>query len=140
MKVDKVILEINKAGAPTDLTQTIDILTRLHRKGFCLSVDDFGIGYSSVEQLQDVPFSEIKLDFNIIREACAVNAMARTVLSSSVEMATKLNLSTVAKGIETQQDMDLAMELGCDQVQGWFIARPMHFDELMEWLHTWKPV
>ncbi len=140
LKVDKVILEITKTGAPTDLTQTIDILTRLHRKGFRLSIDDFGIGYSSVEQLHSVPFSEIKLDFNLIREACAVNAMARTALTSSVEMATKLNLSTVAKGIETQQDLDLAMELGCNQVQGWFIARPMHFDELIEWLQTWKPV
>ena len=140
LKVDKVILEITKTGAPTDLTQTIDILTRLHRKGFRLSVDDFGIGYSSVEQLQSVPFSEIKLDFNLIREACAVNAMARSVLSSSVEAAAKLNLSTVAKGIETQQDLDLAMELGCDQVQGWFIARPMDFDELIAWLHTWRPM
>jgi len=140
LKVDKVILEITKTGAPTDLTQTIDILTRLHRKGFRLSVDDFGVGYSSVEQFKTVPFSEIKLDFNFIREACAVNAMARTALSSSVEMAAKLNLSIVAKGIETQQDLDLAMALGCNQVQGWFIARPMNFDELMEWLHTWKPI
>lgn len=140
LKVNKVILEITKTGAPTDLTQTIDILTRLHRKGFKLSVDDFGIGYSSVEQLQAVPFSEIKLDFNLIREACAVNSLARRVLSSSVGVAAKLNLSTVAKGIETQQDLDLAKELGCDQVQGWFIARPMDFDELIEWLHTWKPV
>lgn len=140
LKVDKVILEITKTGATTDLTETLDILTRLHLKGFKLSVDDFGIGYSSLEQLQRIPFSEIKLDRTFIREAFAGNATARTILSSSMEMAAKLNLTTVAKGIETQEDFDLVKALGCDQVQGWFIAKPMRFNELIDWLRIWKPL
>ena len=137
LKVENVILEITETGVMADLTKALDIMTRLRLKGFRLSIDDFGTGYSSMEQLQRIPFSELKLDRTFVQGA-ADNATARTILSASVKMASKLKLTTVAEGVETQEDLDLMRGMGCDLIQGWFIARPMPFDELIDWLRVKK--
>lgn len=139
LKAENVILEITETGLMADLTKVLDIMTRLRLKGFKLSIDDFGTGYSSMEQLQRIPFSELKLDRTFVQSA-AENATARTILSSSVEMAAKLKLTTVAEGVESQDDLDRIRGLGCDLAQGWFIAKPMPIDELIDWLRIGKQV
>ncbi len=135
LKVGNVILEVTETGVMDDLTKTLDIMTRLRLKGFKLSIDDFGTGYSSLEQLQRIPFNELKLDRAFVKGA-ADNATARTILSASVGMAAKLNLVTVAEGVETQEDLDLVRGVGCDFVQGWLIAKAMPVDELIAWLQA----
>jgi len=132
-----IILEITESRLMENLASALEILTRLSMNKFKLSVDDFGTGYSSMEQLQRAPFSELKIDRAFVNGATH-DKSARAILESSVDLAKKLNMSIVAEGVETQEDWDLIAELGCDQVQGYFIAKPMPFDELKTWLRQWN--
>ena len=134
-KAENLILEITETGIMADIVTAMDVMTRLRLKGFKLSIDDFGTGYSSLEQLQRIPFSELKLDRSFVQGAVEKSS-ARAILASTIEMARKLKLSTVAEGVETQADLDLVRGLGCDLVQGWFIAKAMPVAQLIEWLHA----
>jgi PAS domain S-box-containing protein len=138
IQTERLILEITETGVMADLATSLDVMTRLRLKGFKLSIDDFGTGYSSMEQLRRIPFGELKLDRSFVQGA-AENPSTRAILASSIEMARKLKLSTVAEGVETQADLDLVRGLGCDLVQGWFVARAMPVDRLIEWLREYKP-
>lgn len=137
LKVDDIILEVTETGVMEDLTTALDVLTRLRIKGFGLSIDDFGIGYSSFEQLGRIPFTEMKLDRSFVSRGTQ-DASARAILESSMDMARKLGLSTVAEGVETLQDLELVRTLGCDRVQGYLIAKPMPVGELIAWLRDAK--
>ncbi len=130
---ENLILEITETGVMADVATSLDVMTRLRLKGFKLSIDDFGTGYSSMEQLQRIPFGELKLDRSFVQGA-AEKPATRAILASTLEMARKLKLSTVAEGVETQADLDLVRGLGCDLVQGWFIAKAMPVEQLIEWL------
>ncbi|MBC8211965.1 MAG: EAL domain-containing protein [Gammaproteobacteria bacterium] len=137
MDVARIMLEITESRLMQDITAALDILTRLSLKGIGLSIDDFGTGYSSMEQLQRIPFTELKIDRAFVNGACA-NSSARAIVESSVQLAKKLNMSIVAEGVETQQDLSLVTSLGCTFAQGYFIARPMPGAELIEWHQEWK--
>ncbi|MBK1695055.1 response regulator receiver protein [Chromatium weissei] len=130
---ENLILEITETTILSDLDISMDVLTRLRIKGFKLSIDDFGTGYSSMEQLQRIPFGELKIDRSFVQGAGERPAV-RAILAASINMARKLNLSTVAEGVETQADLDLVRGLGCDLVQGWLIAKAMPTAELIDWL------
>jgi EAL domain-containing protein (putative c-di-GMP-specific phosphodiesterase class I) len=130
---ENLILEITETTLLSDLDVSMDVLTRLRIKGFKLSIDDFGTGYSSMEQLQRIPFGELKIDRSFVQGAGERPAV-RAILAASINMARKLNLSTVAEGVETQTDLDLVRGLGCDLVQGWLIAKAMPAAELIDWL------
>lgn len=132
-KAENLILEITETGVMADMATALDVMTRLRLKGFKLSIDDFGTGYSSMEQLQRIPFGELKLDKSFVQGATEKTA-ARAILASTLAMAQKLNLSTVAEGVETQADLDLVRGLGCNLVQGWFVAKAMTVDQLLVWL------
>jgi PAS domain S-box-containing protein len=132
-KAENLILEITETGVMADIATALDVMTRLRLKGFKLSIDDFGTGYSSMEQLQRIPFGELKLDKSFVQGA-SEETMARAILASSIEMARKMKLSTVAEGVETQTDLDLVRGLGCDLVQGWYIAKAMPLEQLLVWL------
>lgn len=137
-KAENLILEITETGVMADVATSMDVLTRLRLNGFKLSIDDFGTGYSSLEQLRRIPFNELKLDGGFVKGA-AEKLASRTILAASIDMAHKLNLVTVAEGVETQADLDLVRGLGCDLIQGWFIAKAMPLDELLVWLHARLP-
>jgi EAL domain-containing protein (putative c-di-GMP-specific phosphodiesterase class I) len=128
-----LILEITETTILSDLDISMDVLTRLRIKGFKLSIDDFGTGYSSMEQLQRIPFGELKIDRSFVQGA-AERPAVRAILAASINMAHKLDLITVAEGVETQADLDLIRGLGCDLVQGWLIAKAMPVAELIVWL------
>lgn len=137
LRAADVILEVTETGVMEDLTTALDVLSRLRLKGFGLSIDDFGIGYSSFEQLGRIPFTEMKLDRSFVSKG-AEDAAARAILESSMDMAHKLNLSTVAEGVETELDLKLVRSLGCDLVQGYLIAKPMPVKDLIVWLDNAK--
>ena len=133
-----IILEVTETGVTKDLAIALDVLTRLRLKGFGLSIDDFGIGYSSFEQLGRIPFTEMKIDRSFVNRGTQDSA-ARAILESSMAMAQKLELVTVAEGVETEAELELMRGLGCDNVQGYLIARPMPADELLRWLKARQP-
>ena len=119
-----IVLEITETAAMTDVAHAMENLTRLCMNGFALSIDDYGTGYSSLQQLMRIPFSELKVDQSFVK-GFADQEVPRIVVESSIEMAHKLQVRSIAEGVETQQDWDTLKRMGCDVAQGYYIARPM---------------
>ncbi len=130
---EHLILEITESGLMNDARIGLDVLLRLRLKGIGLSIDDFGTGYSTIDQLRRLPFTELKVDQSFVASA-AKNPASQIILQSSLEMARRLNLRTVAEGVENEADLQLIREMGCDVVQGFLVAKPMPLKEFVEWL------
>lgn len=120
----RMILEITETAAMTELAPALENLTRLRMHGFGLSIDDYGTGFASMQQLARVPFTELKIDQGFVT-GCAANKQARIIVEASHALARGLGLKAVAEGIESQEDWDTLKALGCDIAQGYFIARPL---------------
>ncbi|HYC48805.1 MAG TPA: EAL domain-containing response regulator [Burkholderiales bacterium] len=131
-----IVLEITESTATTDIGRVLENLARLRIKGFELSIDDYGTGYSSLEQLTRIPFTELKIDQSFVTHA-GRHESARVILGSSLEMARKLKLRAVAEGVETSANWNLLVDLGCDIAQGYYISRPMSKELFMDWLGAW---
>jgi EAL domain-containing protein (putative c-di-GMP-specific phosphodiesterase class I)/AmiR/NasT family two-component response regulator len=127
-----IILEVTESATTADVSHSLENLSRLRMKGFGLSIDDYGTGYSSLQQLTRIAFTEIKIDQSFVANAAAQQS-ARIILESSLDMAKKLGISTVAEGVETQDQWDLVRDLGCELAQGYFIARPAEASALLTW-------
>jgi len=137
LDVSKVMIEITESRLMHDAATSLEILSRLCLKGLALSIDDFGTGYSTMEKLRLIPFAELKIDRSFVTGAINDTAQ-RAILESSIDLAKKLDIKTVAEGIETQADWDLVKSLGCDVGQGYFMAKPMRGAELSDWLIDWN--
>jgi EAL domain-containing protein (putative c-di-GMP-specific phosphodiesterase class I)/ActR/RegA family two-component response regulator len=129
-------LEVTESRLIEDQVASLDVLLRLRLKKVHLSLDDFGTGYSNLSQLRDLPFDELKLDRSYVREGENWERTA-AILESSVEMAKKLGMTIVAEGVETLEDWRRVELLGCDQVQGWFTAKPMPGGHIPQWIEAW---
>lgn len=105
----------------------------LKDEGFTLLMDDFGSGYSSLNILLETPFDVIKLDKKFI-ENMMVSGKGKLILEQVVSMSNKLDLGLLAEGVETQEQVELLQSIGCDQVQGYYYAKPMPEDEFFELL------
>ena len=127
-----VVLEVTESRVMENVAAVLEVLTRLRMKGVGLSIDDFGTGASSLQQLKRIPFTELKIDRAFVSGAPRDDE-ARAMLQSSVDLASSLGLTTVAEGVETQEEWDLVADMGVDQVQGYFVAKPMPADQLLEW-------
>ncbi|MBI1174955.1 MAG: EAL domain-containing protein [Sideroxydans sp.] len=138
-KVDpsSIVLEITESAAMTDAAQALENLARLCMNGFTLSIDDYGTGYSSLQQLTRIPFNELKIDQSFVKDF-SDNETSRIVVESSIDMAHKLQLKSVAEGVETQQDWDNLKAAGCEIAQGYFIARPMDLRAFHDFLAIYK--
>ncbi|WP_297463451.1 EAL domain-containing protein, partial [Ferrovum sp.] len=126
-----IVLEITESAAMTDAAHALENLARLCMKGFILSIDDYGTGYSSMQQLTRIPFGELKIDQSFVKDFSA-NQTLRIAVESSIDMAHKLKIKCVAEGVETQQDWDMLKNMGCDTAQGYFIAKPMDLAAFIE--------
>jgi EAL domain-containing protein (putative c-di-GMP-specific phosphodiesterase class I)/AmiR/NasT family two-component response regulator len=135
LKVDpvRVIIELTETTATQRTAETLDILTRVRLKGFQLSIDDFGTGYSSLVQLAQLPFSEIKIDQSFVG-AMFASEEASKIVAAMIRLGKELHLTTVAEGVETEAQVRALTELGCDQAQGYFFARPMDGETAQAWL------
>jgi EAL domain-containing protein (putative c-di-GMP-specific phosphodiesterase class I) len=136
---DRVIFEITETVAMTEVACALENLNRLRMHGFGLSVDDYGTGFSSLQQLTRVPFTELKIDQEFVK-GCATNGSSRTIVESSVHMARRLGIKSVAEGVETQQDWDVLKAMGCDLAQGFLIAKPLDRGSFLEYCTTPQPV
>jgi EAL domain-containing protein (putative c-di-GMP-specific phosphodiesterase class I)/FixJ family two-component response regulator len=132
IKPRNIVLEITESAAATHLGKVLENLSRLRMKGFGLSIDDYGTGYSSMQQLTRIAFTELKIDQSFVRNSAQPSS--RAMIESSLEMAEKLDIVAVAEGIETRAEWDLLRELGCPMGQGYFIARPMDATEFLRYL------
>lgn len=132
-----LMLEVTESRLMDDPLSALEILTRLRLKRIGLSIDDFGTGHSSLAQLRDIPFTELKLDRSFVHGA-AHDGAQRAILDASLDMARQLGITTVAEGVEDREDWEFLRARGCHLAQGWFIARPLAAGELPAWIATWN--
>jgi EAL domain-containing protein (putative c-di-GMP-specific phosphodiesterase class I)/CheY-like chemotaxis protein len=135
LPVERLTIEVTESVANTNLAAALENLARLRLRGFALSVDDFGTGFSSLGRLVASPFSELKFDRSFIT-GIAPGTPRWLVVESVIALARKLGLQTVAEGIETQAEWQLLKDAGCECAQGYFIAKPMARDDFMAWAQT----
>ena len=136
---ERIVLELTETSAMVDPILSLDLLTRLRMKGFQLSIDDFGTGFSSMVQLVRLPFSEIKVDKSFVMQA-QNSSESRTVIKSIVELGHSLGLLVTAEGVEDLDTLNYLNTLGCDLAQGYFIARPMWGEAARNWVEQRKSI
>jgi len=132
-----VMLEITESRLMSPSPVPLENLVRLRLQRFDLSIDDFGTGHSSLAQLRDVPFTELKVDRGFVKGA-RHDQIIRPMLEGSIGIAKRLGMVVVAEGVETEDDWHLLREIGCDLAQGWFIGRPMSEEQIPRWLTHWR--
>jgi diguanylate cyclase (GGDEF)-like protein len=127
-------LEITESVVMDEPKMVIEALNRLKSYGIKVAIDDFGIGFSSLSYLQQLPLDRIKVDRAFIRDLAAPNG---TVIAETIiNLGKKLGLATIAEGIETIAQADAVRAMGCDEVQGFLYAKPMPTTELLEFLRN----
>lgn len=132
-------LEVTETRLMDDLRIPLEALSRLRLKRIRLSIDDFGIGNSTLAQLRDLPFDELKIDQSFVHGACK-NKKLQAMFNSCLALAKQLKMSVVAEGVEDQADFDFVCKTGCDIAQGYFIAKPMPGADIPAWIRSWKNV
>jgi len=128
-----MILELTESEAIRNVAAAIENLTRLRMRGFGLAIDDYGVGYSSMQELSRMPFTEVKIDRSFVM-AAASSEKHRMMIAHTVEVARLSGLKVVAEGVETRAEMDLVASLGCDMIQGFLVAEPMDAGEFLRWM------
>ena len=127
-----VILELTETSAMSNALRSLETLTHLRLAGFGLSLDDFGMGYSSMEQLARMPFTELKVDKAFVTDL-GTNPESRVMTKSIIELAHGLELEVTAEGVENAEAFVRLAKLGCDNAQGYHLGRPMSPHAIMEW-------
>ena len=123
-----IVLEITESAAMRDPEQALDILNQLAAMHFQIAVDDFGTGYSSLAYLKRFPVTELKIDRSLVQGA-DLDTDGQIILESTIEMGHIMGLLVTTEGVETQAEFDLVKKLGADYVQGFWLSKPMPFDE-----------
>jgi EAL domain-containing protein (putative c-di-GMP-specific phosphodiesterase class I) len=129
-----LMFELTETGLLEVPSASLERLTLLRLMGCGLSIDDFGAGFSSLQRLCQLPFNEIKLDAGFVRGVMH-EPRCRAVISSTLALGDALGMAVVAEGIETEEQRQLLLELGCTHGQGYWCARPMPGADLLHWLN-----
>ncbi len=132
-----VTLELTESAMMHEAAQVLNVLARLRLKGFGLSVDDFGTGWSSLAQLARLPVTELKIDQGFINGA-AGDARNRAVVEASIELGRKLGLTTIAEGVRNVDEWQMLAELGCARAQGELISMAVSGDQLAATIEKWR--
>lgn len=138
LRCDRNLLqfEITETSVPPNPATALDILARLRLKGFNLSIDDFGTGHSSLEQLQQLPFAELKIDLGFVM-AAKTDHKSRVIVESSITLGRQLGLSVLAEGVEDEGCWNWLRASGCELAQGYFISKPLPISQIIPWSLEW---
>ncbi|MFQ5543949.1 MAG: EAL domain-containing protein [Nitrospiria bacterium] len=130
-------LELTESVAMDNVEARIDSLNQLHRMGVDILIDDFGVGYSSLSHLKRLPIQAVKIDKSFVDDVCSdTNDLA--IVTAIIAMAHSLKLSVIAEGVETAEQLKVLKSLGCDEVQGYLISKPITADEATKFLISGK--
>ncbi|SFD20297.1 EAL domain-containing response regulator [Pseudoalteromonas denitrificans] len=136
MKPDQVILEITEEHALANDKQ-LETLNRLRLRGFGVSLDDFGTGFTNLNQLRTLPFTEIKIDRSLICELHN-DLFSQTIVNALVSLTNKQNIDLVAEGIETFEELEFLQSYNKNiLLQGYLISKPKPITELLQWHRHW---
>ncbi len=133
LSADGLEVEITEGVLMDDVQQSSETLRRLRAMGVAIAIDDFGTGYSSLSYLKEFPVDMLKIDQSFVRDITC-NPQDMEIVTSIITMAHGLDLGVIAEGVETQEQLQLLRELGCDQIQGYFTGRPLTAKQATELL------
>ena len=114
------------------------IIKELQHHGFLIAMDDFGSGYSSLNMLKDIPIDEMKVDQVFFRAEKENKERSFEIIKGVLSMAKSLHIHTVAEGVETEKEVAFLKEAGCDEIQGYYYAKPLCMKDFMEFYHTFQ--
>ena len=136
--LERLTLEITESAVMVNPEQGKSVLTRLHDAGIRFSMDDFGIGHSSLSYLKDLPITQLKIDKSFVMGFSEPRNAA--IVRAALEMGHSLGMQVTAEGIEDETTFKALRDIGCDTGQGYFFSKPLPPDKLMTWLRTsnWK--
>ena len=117
--------EITESTMISDTDKMLTVFDTLKELGLSISIDDFGSGYSALSYLNKYPFDRIKIDKSLIDNISSYNVSGVHIVKSIITMAKSIGITTIAEGVETEEQLDVLMELGCNQVQGYLLGRPV---------------
>ncbi len=129
----RIKIEVTETAAMIEGEDVKSCLGGLHQAGVSLSIDDFGTGYSSLVKLQELPFSELKIDRSFVT-TCNADHQRSVLVKAMIDLAHHLNMTVVAEGVEDGPTLLRLQEWGCDFAQGYFISRPISSDDVPKWL------
>ena len=122
---ERVMFEITESVAMHDTEANIAAVGKLHAMGFDLSIDDFGTGYSSLSYLQKFAVGQLKVDRSFVHALDRKDEKSMAIVSTIIGLAHSLKMVVVAEGVETSEQLELLIEMKCDQVQGFLLGRPV---------------
>lgn len=131
----KILLEITETMMVEESWQVMDVLNRMRKLGLRLSIDDFGTGYAGMSYLQRLPVQEVKIDQMFVRQL-AESEKAREIVTSVIQLASRLKMSVIAEGVETAEILGIISSLGCRFAQGYFYSKAIALPEFIDWWKT----
>jgi EAL domain-containing protein (putative c-di-GMP-specific phosphodiesterase class I) len=141
----RLIVEVTESAMMHDPRRAAEILGDIRKGGVNVSIDDFGTGFTSFNMLKQLDLTELKIDNSFVRGMQADGEESSTdtaIVRATADLAHNLDITAVAEGVEDEWTLDLLANFGCDQAQGYHIARPMPGSAFVEWLGktSWKTV
>lgn len=133
---DRLILELTESAALTERVEVLETVTSLRLAGVELGIDDFGKGYSSLDRLRRMPFSELKIDKDFVLNAFDDDE-TKVICKAMIDLGHSLGMDVVAEGVASRRAWELVDELGCDVAQGFFVGEPLPVEEFDAWLERW---
>jgi EAL domain-containing protein (putative c-di-GMP-specific phosphodiesterase class I)/CheY-like chemotaxis protein len=135
---ERLTLEVTETGVMRELGTALAVFSRLRLRGFGLSLDDYGTGFSSLQQLARIPFTELKIDRSFVSRLHEREKL-QVMLHSALQMAGELGLTSVAEGVEHIEEWRLLRQFGCSRAQGWMFTRALPALEFSQWLDAYRP-
>lgn len=129
--IKKLKLEITESALMENVLENMKTLDGLHALGYEIEIDDFGSGYSSLGMLKDIHADILKIDMIFLQETKNVKR-STTILKNIITMSKELGMPVITEGVETKEQVDFLMTVGCDMFQGFYFARPMHVEHFEE--------
>ena len=133
----KLTIEIIERSLVTEPARAISLLEDLQSMGVLISIDDFGTGYSSLSYFEKLPANELKIDQSFIHNV-EENQHNRSIVKLIVDLAHAFDMQVVAEGVESMETLRYLKDIGCDTIQGYYLAKPMPHQEVRKWMSTFS--
>ncbi len=131
-------LEITEHSMVVDVDTSVSVLNQLREMGVVIAIDDFGTGYSSLQQLHRLPVNHLKIDRSFIARLSSDDSAA-AIVRASINLANELGMTTIAEGIEDEDSLRIVSNLGCQEIQGYLVSKPVPAYDFVRWARGWDP-